>query len=102
MNPLISLPPGVTPITLVVNDGKADSTPAAVNVTVPQDTVPPVTVLRSLTGIAGNNGWYTSGVTAGLEATDNCSGVKEIQPRWRSGCCARQFGVQCDLCGRDP
>jgi dipeptidyl aminopeptidase/acylaminoacyl peptidase len=78
VKPTISLPPGTTTITLIVNDGNVDGVPATVKVTV-QDTMPPVTILRSIEGIAGNNGWYTSGVTVTLDTTDNCSSVKEIR-----------------------
>ncbi len=75
--PVIALPLGSTAVSLVVNDGKTDSQPATVTVTV-ADTTPPVTTLGSISGIAGSNGWYLSPVTMTLMSTDVCSGVQSI------------------------
>jgi hypothetical protein len=46
VNPTITLPLGTTTVTLVVNDGQADSEPDTVAITV-QDTTPPVLVVPS-------------------------------------------------------
>jgi hypothetical protein len=78
MRPVVTLPLGATTITLTVDDGKEGTATDTVTVTV-SDSVPPVTTVRSIAGIAGDNGWYKSSVTVTLDATDDCSGVKEIR-----------------------
>ena len=77
MNPTITLPLDTTTVTLTVDDGKGGTDQDTVVIEV-KDTIPPATIVQSIAGIAGANGWYTSGVTVNLEATDSCSGVKEI------------------------
>jgi hypothetical protein len=78
MRPVVTLPLGATTITLTVDDGKEGTATDTVTVTV-SDSVPPVTTVRSIAGIAGDNGWYKSSVTVTLDATDDCSGVKDIR-----------------------
>jgi len=77
MNPTITLSLDTTTVTLTVDDGKGGTDQDTVVIAV-KDTIPPATIVQSIAGIAGANGWYISGVTVNLEATDSCSGVKEI------------------------
>jgi hypothetical protein len=77
VSPTITLPLGVTSITLIVSDGKADSEPVSYTVTV-RDATPPVTQILTTTGQSGNNGWYKSDVQITLSSTDSCTGVKEV------------------------
>jgi len=75
-NPAITLRTGATTITLTVSDPGGNMASDTVVVTV-GDTLPP-TMSPSLIGVQGDNGWYTSDVTVNLQATDSCTGVKEI------------------------
>ncbi len=73
--PTVPLSVGTNNITLTVNDGRGGTASASVAVTV-RDTTPPVTVA---TWPAPNTyGWNNADVIVSLSATDNCSGVKEI------------------------
>lgn len=76
VNPTVVLPLGATTVTLTVDDNNGATAEDTMVVTV-FDSIPPVT-LSIIGGISGNNGWYTSDVTVTLEASDNCSGVKEV------------------------
>ncbi len=77
VSPLVTMPFGNTLATLSVDDGKGGTGSDTVFVTV-QDTIPPATTVRSIAGIAGDNGWYRSDVAISVESTDTCAGVKEI------------------------
>jgi len=77
VKPTVTLPNGASTVTLTVDDQKGKTATDTVVITV-RDTVAPATNLRSIVGIPGDNGWYKSAVTMALEATDACSGVKEI------------------------
>ena len=78
VSPFVTLPLGKNTITLTVDDGKGGTGTDTVIVTV-RDSVPPVSTVRGIAGIAGNNGWYQSDVTLIVDAVDACSGVKEIR-----------------------
>ncbi len=71
--PTVVLPLGETEVTLVVNDGKADSEPDIVLVTV-QDSTPPVTFIEPDRD-PDEAGIYTSAVSVTITATDGASGV---------------------------
>lgn len=71
VSPTVSLPLGVTVITLAVSDGKTTATDT-ISIAV-QDTTPPVT-----TATGGSGNWYNANVISTFSATDSCSGVKEI------------------------
>ena len=76
VNPTVTLPYGVTTVTLSVDDGKGGTATDDLLVTV-QDSTPPATT-ASVAGVTGQNGWYVSDVTVTLNSTDTCTGVKEI------------------------
>ena len=77
MQASVTLPLGMTIVTLTVDDGKGGVSSAPVKIFV-QDTKPPTTSIE-LAGTPGTNGWYTSDVVITLSSTDACSGVKEIR-----------------------
>ena len=77
VSPTVTLPLGSTTVTLTVDDGKGGTSQATVTITV-QDTAAPATSVQSTAGVSGDNEWYRSDVTINLQATDSCSGVKEI------------------------
>lgn len=74
--PIVTLPIGKTTITLSVNDGNGKTATDEVIVII-GDTIPPATS-ASLIGVLGEDGWYRSEVTVTLQATDACTGVKEV------------------------
>ena len=67
----------MTGVTLAVDDGRGGTASDIVSIIV-QDTIPPVTAVRGIAGLAGDNGWYRSDILIMLESMDNCSGVREI------------------------
>lgn len=69
MSPAVVLPLGVTTITLGVDDGNGGTATDTVTITV-GDTTAPVTTVKSIAGLAGDNGWYRSDVTVIAEASD--------------------------------
>ena len=75
-NATVSLPLGITEVTLTVDDGKEGTAADTVLITV-SDTTPPSTTAM-VSGTLGQNGWYVSNVTVNLDATDACTGVKEV------------------------
>ncbi len=78
VNPVVTLPLGTHAVMLTVDDGRGGSATDTVQITV-RDTTPPVTALRSIAGIPGDNGWYRSDLMISVDAVDVCSGVKEIR-----------------------
>ena len=78
VNPFVNLPLGKNTITLTVDDGKGGTATDTVIVTV-RDTVPPVSSVRGIAGVSGDNGWYRSDVLIVVDSADACSGVKEIR-----------------------
>ncbi len=78
VSPQVLMPLGTTPATLTVDDGNGGKSSDTVSIKV-QDTIPPVTTVHSIAGIAGDNGWYRSDVAILVESTDSCSGVKEVR-----------------------
>jgi hypothetical protein len=78
VNLIVTLPLGATTVTLTVDDGKGGTVTDTVTITV-RDTTPPVTTVRSIAGIVGDNGWYRSDVMVTVDSADSCSGVRAIR-----------------------
>jgi DNA-binding beta-propeller fold protein YncE len=74
--PAVYLPAGRTTITLTARNGILFATDT-VDVTI-ADTQKPSSA-AAVSGTAGTNGWYSSGVKVALSATDAGSGMKEIR-----------------------
>lgn len=77
VNPLVQLPFGDHRISLAVTDSFGNSSQATVLISVVDDIAPRTVV--SISGVAGSNGWYTSGLNLSFYSTDNCAGCAEIQ-----------------------
>jgi hypothetical protein len=65
---------GTDSFSFKASDGKVDSPPATVSISV-FDTTPPVISSPIIVGTAGANGWYTSDVTVSWKASDPESGI---------------------------
>ncbi|MDH3973854.1 MAG: FG-GAP-like repeat-containing protein [Deltaproteobacteria bacterium] len=82
ISPTVTLPAGVTEVTLTVSDGNSlDRDTVLITV---EDTIAPSSSAL-INGVPGNAGWYLSDVNVSIFAADSGSGVKEIRYRVNSG-----------------
>lgn len=82
VTPTITLPPGTTIVTLVVNDGTIDSEPNTVEITV-QDTTPPIVTIITEPQTVEQASYEGTEVTIEGTAEDTCD--PELEYTWYEG-----------------